>query len=63
MIGDEWVVACRGLAAEPAEVRLGLAHVCVECRHPTKPAEGLEAMKRWWLDKFSLEELQAWPPL
>jgi hypothetical protein len=45
--------------------RLGTPHVCRMCRHPLKPpdAKRLEAMRRWWLDRYSLAELQNWPPL
>jgi hypothetical protein len=35
------------------------------CRHPPKPPDPrrVAAMRQWWLDRFSLEELRAWPPI
>jgi hypothetical protein len=46
--------------------KAGRPFVCGTCRHPAKPAEDarrLAAMRQWWLSRFSLEELRAWPPL
>jgi hypothetical protein len=45
--------------------RLGTPDVCPTCRHPPKPPDPkrLEAMRAWWLSRFSLEELQSWPPI
>jgi hypothetical protein len=45
--------------------RLGLAHVCGDCRHPAKPEDPRrrERFRRWWLERHSLEEIRAWPPI
>jgi hypothetical protein len=45
--------------------RLGLPDLCEPCRHPVKAPDPkrVEAMKAWWLSRFTLEELRAWPPL
>jgi hypothetical protein len=46
--------------------RLGRPLVCGGCRHPARPEEDarrLEAMKRWWLARYSLDELRSWPAL
>jgi hypothetical protein len=45
--------------------RRGVPHVCHECRHPPNPEEvqrRVMAMKQWWLKRYSLAELQSWPP-
>ena len=43
----------------------GMPALCGACRHPPKPPDPrtLRAMRRWWLDRFTLDELQSWPPL
>ena len=45
--------------------RHGLPNVCWVCRHPPRPPDPkrLEAMRQWWLDRFTLDELRSWPPL
>ena len=44
--------------------RLGRLPRCSQCRgvggRPTPAA--VERAKRWWLARYPLEELQAWPP-
>jgi hypothetical protein len=37
----------------------GQEPVCAECRNPAKPPdeETMERMRRWWLERYSLEEL------
>ena len=67
------VVSCHAcgvdyeLSARNARVhrRLGTPHVCELCRHPPKPPDArmLATMRRWWLDRYTLAELQSWPPL
>jgi predicted RNA-binding Zn-ribbon protein involved in translation (DUF1610 family) len=45
--------------------RSGAPHVCRDCRFPAKPidARRQEALRQWWLDRFTMEELRSWPPL
>jgi hypothetical protein len=45
--------------------RKGMPDVCGSCRHLAKPPDArmLAVARRWWLDRFTLDELRAWPPI
>ncbi len=48
-----------------AHDRNGKQHVCSACRNPPKPPDEAQMarLRRWWLDRYSLEELRSWPPI
>jgi hypothetical protein len=60
--GDEYELSARNARVHR---RRCTPHVCGFCRHPPKPPDArmLAAMRRWWLDRYTLAELQSWPPL
>jgi hypothetical protein len=43
--------------------RHGKPHRCGGCRHPHRPRSraAIEKAKSWWLERHTLEEIQAWP--
>jgi hypothetical protein len=45
--------------------RRGLPDLCHSCRYPDSGPglAAIEAARRWWLSRYSLEEIQSWPPL
>jgi hypothetical protein len=44
--------------------RQGIPHRCTRCRHPRRTDTAqVEAARQWWLDRFTLAELQSWPHL
>jgi hypothetical protein len=44
--------------------RQGVAFVCRRCRGGAGPSEvEVEKAKRWWLERYSIAELRAWPPV
>jgi hypothetical protein len=43
---------------------LGMAFRCRECRrHVTPSAQQVAVARKWWLERFSREELQSWPTI
>jgi hypothetical protein len=45
--------------------RRGMPDLCHSCRHPDSGAglAAIAAARKWWLQTYSLEEIQSWPPL
>jgi hypothetical protein len=36
----------------------GEAPVCGDCRHPPKPPAVTEGMRRYWIERFTLDEIR-----
>ncbi len=54
-----------GRRTELEHRRRGLPDLCRSCRHPDSgPGQAaIQAARGWWLARYSLEEIQSWPPL
>jgi hypothetical protein len=54
--GGQYTMSARNARAHRAH---GTAFVCARCRHPAQPPDpaAVERMKRWWLARYSLDEL------
>ncbi len=52
--GDSYELSARNTRLHQ---RNGTTPKCSRCRYGAKPPRVTEAMRRWWLDRYSLDEI------